>query len=122
MALTAKCESLAAIRVTADCLFRRTFAPSLKLVAKMLTLGIAQTSLALLSLNRIFAPSKQKKGNSNAFHRSRLSQSLLAHMALLWTLIFFAGIVNDEYPIEFFTRCGRNKTDTFGMLYHANLL
>jgi len=33
----------------------RTFAPSLKLVAKMLTFGIAQTSLALLSLNRIFA-------------------------------------------------------------------
>ena len=30
---------------------------------------------------RTFAPSKQKKGNSNAFHRSRLSQSLLAHMA-----------------------------------------
>ena len=32
----------------------------LKLVAKMLTLGIAQTSLALLSLNRIFASSKGK--------------------------------------------------------------
>ena len=32
---------------------RRTFAPSYELVAKMLTLGRAQTSLALLSLNRI---------------------------------------------------------------------
>ena len=47
----------------------------------MLTLGIAQTSLALLSLTRIIAPSKQKKGKNYAFHRSRLSQSLLAHMA-----------------------------------------
>ena len=31
--------------------------------------------------HRTFAPSKQKKGNSNAFHSPRLSQSLLAHMA-----------------------------------------
>ena len=39
---------------------RRTFAPSYKLVAKMLTLGRDQTSLTLLSLNRIIAPSKSK--------------------------------------------------------------
>ncbi len=39
---------------------RRTFALD-KSRAKMLTLGRAQTSLALLSLNRIIAPQKDKK-------------------------------------------------------------
>jgi len=38
---------------------RRTFALD-KSRAKMLTLGRTQTSLALLSLNRIIAPSKSK--------------------------------------------------------------
>ena len=37
--------------------------------------------MVVSEIHRTFAPSKQKKGNSNAFHRSRLSQSLLAHMA-----------------------------------------
>lgn len=37
--------------------------------------------MAICEIQRTFAPSKQKKGNSNAFYRPRLSQSLLVHMA-----------------------------------------
>ena len=37
--------------------------------------------MVVCEIHRTFAPSKQKKGNSYAFYRSRLSQSLLAHMA-----------------------------------------